>query len=267
MKKFTEFVGIVKRLRQECPWDREQTLESLKPYLVEEVYEAIQAIDDQDYRKLADEVGDMLLHVVMLSVFAQEDKHFDINDVIENISAKMIRRHPHVFAKGDAKTKEQVWEKWEKIKKTEAQRSKDKDQSMLKSIPNSMPALYRADRIQKRASRVGFDWDQVAGAWEKVHEELEEVHALLKSKDQKLKSKIPNPKLSEEIGDLLFAITNVARKLDINAEEALQQANNKFIRRFAAIEKELAKKSLSIEQMDELWEKAKAKEQAEDKGR
>lgn len=263
MKKFADFIEIVKRLRKECPWDREQTLESLKPYLVEEVYEAIQAIDDNDYDKLADEVGDMLLHVVMLSVFAEEDQYFDINKVIDNISAKMIRRHPHVFAQGDAKTKEQVWEKWEKIKKAEAQaqaknKGKEEGKGLLKNIPKSMPALYRADRIQKRVSRVGFDWDNVAGAWDKVHEELEEVHDLLKSKVQG-----PKLKVKEEIGDLLFAITNVARKLDINAEEALQQANNKFIRRFGQIEKHLEKEKLTLKQMDELWQQAKEQEQVQ----
>jgi len=250
-QKFEDLVGIVKKLRKKCPWDREQTIESLKPYLVEEVYEALQAIDDKDYAKLGDEVGDMLLHVVMLSVFAAEDKYFDINDVIELISAKMVRRHPHVFGAAKAKTKEEVWLRWEKIKQGEGKRAK---KGMLDGIPRALPALYRADKVQKRVARVGFDWDQVAGAWEKVHEELDEV-----------KSEIRNPKskrgrIKEEIGDLLFAIVNVARKLDLNAEEALQGANNKFIRRFARIETELAKRPLTIAEMDDLWAQAKAAE-------
>lgn len=264
-QKFEKFVKIVKTLRRQCPWDREQTLESLKPYLVEEVYEALQAIDDQNYDKLADEVGDMLLHVVMLSVFAAETGKFDIERVIQLISDKMVRRHPHVFGDGKAKNKEQVWSKWEKIKKEEG-RGQGQGESMLESIPKSMPALYRADRIQKRVSRVGFDWDQVAGAWDKVHEELGEVQSLLNLKPQteksktNSKSKLQNPKLIEEIGDLLFAITNVARKLDINAEEALQQANNKFIKRFAKIEQELTKKKFTLKEMDALWGQAKASE-------
>lgn len=244
--KFEKLIKIVRALRKKCPWDRAQTIESLKPYLVEEIYEALQAIDDRDYRKLADEVGDMLLHVVMLAVFAAEKRHFDIDQVIDGISAKMVRRHPHVFAKAKAKNKEQVWRRWEAIKKDEA-----KAKDLLAGIPKSLPALYRAEKVQKRAARVGFDWDKVAGAWSKVHEELEEVQSLIKTESKKLK---------EEIGDLLFAIVNVARKLDLDAEEALQGANNKFIRRFAKIEAALLKKKLTLAQMDRLWEKAKAAE-------
>ncbi|OGC36699.1 nucleoside triphosphate pyrophosphohydrolase [candidate division WOR-1 bacterium RIFOXYB2_FULL_48_7] len=250
---FEKFISIVQRLRRECPWDREQTIESLKPYLVEEVYEALQAIDEKDYQKLAGEVGDMLLHVVMLSVFAAETKKFDLDQVIKGISEKMVRRHPHVFARGKAKTKTEVWRKWEKIK------SKEGNKTSLESIPRSLPALYRADKIQRRAARVGFDWDQVAGAWEKVHEELDEVHALM-TNDKSQISKGCREKVKEELGDLLFSIVNVTRKMEIDAEEVLQQANNKFIRRFGKIDKVLQKKKLTIKQMDELWVKAKKSE-------
>src|SRR3989339_702699 len=218
---FEKFISIVQRLRREFPWDREQTIESLKPYLVEEVYEALQAIDEKDYQKLAGEVGDMLLHVVMLLVFAAETKKFDLDQVIKGISEKMVRRHPHVFARGKAKTKTEVWRKWEKIK------SKEGNKTSLESIPRSLPALYRADKVQKRAARVGFDWDRVAGAWEKVHEELDEVHELMQNEKLKMKNE-GRVKLKEEIGDLLFAIVNVARKLNFDAEETLQAANNKF---------------------------------------
>src|SRR3989339_162854 len=219
---FEKFISIVQRLRREFPWDREQTIESLKPYLVEEVYEALQAIDEKDYQKLAGEVGDMLLHVVMLSVFAAETKKFDLDQVIKGISEKMVRRHPHVFARGKAKTKTEVWRKWEKIK------SKEGNKTSLESIPRSLPALYRADKVQRRAARVGFDWDQVAGAWEKVHEELNEVHELLDKKTKSKKRQVEQKRVKEEVGDLLFAIVNVARKLNIDSEEALQQANGKF---------------------------------------
>lgn len=253
-EKFEKFVEIVKKLRRECPWDREQTLETLKPYLVEEIYEALQAIDDKDYCKLAEEVGDMLLHVVMLSVFAAETKKFDIDRVIQTISAKMIRRHPHVFSKEKAKTKEEVWRKWERIKKAEA---KDKN-GILESIPRSLPALYRADKVQKRAARVGFDWDHVAGAWEKVHEELDEIHSLLKVSGRR--SQVIGRQIKEEIGDLLFSVVNVARKLNIDAEEALQQANTKFMRRFGKIEQQLLKRKMTLTQMDALWNKVKAAE-------
>ncbi|MBU0672187.1 MAG: nucleoside triphosphate pyrophosphohydrolase [Candidatus Margulisbacteria bacterium] len=261
-QKFEDFIEIVKRLRKGCPWDREQTIESLKPYLVEEVYEAIQAIDDKDYQKLAEELGDMLLHVVMLSIFAQEDDYFTVNDVINAISAKMIRRHPHVFAKGDAKTKEDVWLRWEKIKQAEAKAKGKRHKGILESIPRKLPALYRAEKVQRRAARVGFDWDHVAGAWDKVHEELDEVKSEIRNNKSETNSKpkIKNSKLKEEIGDLLFAVVNVARKLDIDAEDALQLANAKFMKRFSKIEKKLQKKKLTLAQMDALWEKAKASE-------
>jgi tetrapyrrole methylase family protein/MazG family protein len=175
----------------------------------------------------------------------------------------MVRRHPHVFAQVRAKNKEQVWRRWEAIKKAEAE-AKAKAKELLAGIPKSLPALYRAEKVQKRAARVGFDWDRVAGAWDKVREELDEVYDLLKSKVQDPKSKTkPRSqflKLKEEIGDLLFAIVNVARKLDLDAEEALQGANNKFVRRFAKIEAALLKKKLTLKEMDRLWARAKAAE-------
>lgn len=261
-QKFEDFVKIVAKLRKECPWDREQTFETLKPYLVEEVYEALQAIDDKDYKKLPEELGDMLLHVVMLSVFAAEKKRFKIDDVINSISAKMIRRHPHVFGGKQAKNKEEVWTRWEQIKGQEKKAQGEKHKGMLESVPRALPALYRADKIQRRAARVGFDWDYVAGAWGKVHEELEEVHELL-GKGKKVESrklKVESRRIKEEIGDLLFAIVNVTRKLDLDAEEALQQANVKFMRRFSHIEKKLERKKLTIQEMDALWNEVKAAE-------
>lgn len=257
-QKFEKFIEIVKKLRQECPWDREQTIESLKPYLVEEVYEALQAIDDKDYKKLSGEVGDMLLHVVMLSVFAAETRKFDIDKVIDQIASKMVRRHPHVFGGKKAKNKGEVWRRWEIIKRNELKKKAEEEKGMLTGVPRSLPALYRADKIQRRAARVGFDWDQVAGAWEKVYEELGEIHAVLTGDGRR--SKVAGRRIKEEIGDLLFAVTNVARKLGLDAEEALQGANNKFIRRFSKIEKALQKKKLSIRQMDALWERAKLSE-------
>ncbi len=260
-KKFEEFVEIVRKLRKECPWDREQTIESLKPYLVEEVYEAIEAINDKAYGRLAEELGDMLLHIVMLSVFAEEKKRFEIEDVINSIAAKMVRRHPHVFAKAAAKTKEEVWLRWEKIKSKErgAKGRGTRKKGMLETIPQSLPALYRADKVQRRAARVGFDWDKVAGAWKKVDEELGEVYeSMAKVKDKKSSKEMAH--LKEEIGDLLFSIVNVARKLDIDSEDALQLANAKFMRRFSQIEKVLSRRKLTVEQMDEIWNRVKAKE-------
>ncbi|OGB90044.1 nucleoside triphosphate pyrophosphohydrolase [candidate division WOR-1 bacterium RIFCSPHIGHO2_01_FULL_53_15] len=261
-QKFEDFIEIVRKLRKECPWDREQTIESLKPYLVEEVYEAIEAINDRAYDRLAEELGDMLLHIVMLSVFAEEKKQFEIEDVINSITSKMVRRHPHVFGKAKAKDKAQVWLRWEKIKAKEKKSKGQKHRGILASIPQSLPALYRADKVQRRAARVGFDWDKVAGAWKKVHEELDEVHEVLE-KGKIVESRKQNTerrRLKEELGDLLFAIVNVARKLDIDAEDALQEANAKFMRRFSHIEKKLEKKKMTVAQMDALWNKIKTAE-------
>ncbi len=258
--KFEDFVEIVEKLRRECPWDREQTIDSLKPYLVEEVYEAIEAIKDKDYRRLTEELGDMLLHVVMLSVFAAETKKFDVEAVIDSISSKMVRRHPHVFGKVKAKDKAEVWMRWERIKGKEAKAGGRKHKGILESVPQSLPALYRADKVQRRAARVGFDWDVVAGAWEKVHEELDEIHELLGKEFESRKSKIENRRIKEELGDLLFAVVNVARKLNIDAEEALQDANTKFMRRFGKIEAKLKKKKMTLAQMDALWDRVKASE-------
>lgn len=261
-RKFEEFVKIVKKIRKKCPWDRVQTFETLKPYLVEEVYEALQAIDDKDYQKLKEELGDMFLHVVMLAHMADEESRFSMGDVIDAIRAKMIRRHPHVFGEIKLKNAEEVLARWEKIKQTETKKKAERHKGILESIPQSLPALYRATKVQKRAARHGFDWDKVAGAWEKVHEELDEIHELLNSKVKIKKSKrqLKTQKLKEEIGDLLFAIVNVARKLDLDAEESLQQANSKFMRRFSKIEKKLRKRKMTLAEMDALWEKVKAAE-------
>ncbi|MCX5726595.1 MAG: nucleoside triphosphate pyrophosphohydrolase [Candidatus Saganbacteria bacterium] len=263
-KNFKELVKIVSKLRAPggCPWDREQSHETLKPFMVEETYEAIEAIDQRDFKKLCEELGDQLLHVVMHAEMAQEDKKFDINDVIDSIKKKMIRRHPHVFGKKKVKTAEEVLERWEKIKQEEKREAGEKHRGILESIPQSLPALYRADKIQRRAARVGFDWNSVAGAWDKVYEEIDEV----KSQIQNPKSKRRFKKLKEEIGDLLFAVVNVARKLDIDAEEALQNSSSKFMRRFKEIECQARAKgkdikTMPLKEMDRIWEEIKRAEE------
>jgi tetrapyrrole methylase family protein / MazG family protein len=244
--------------------------------MVEEVYEALEAIDSGDFHKLAEELGDMLLHVVMHAEMGREDKKFDINDVIDSISAKMVRRHPHVFSNSKVKSVAEVWKKWEEIKGKENAEKGDKHIGILESVPHALPALYRADKVQRRAARVGFDWNSIAGAWDKIDEERNEIYALLrKSKSQISKSKInskfktPNSKqkqrIKEELGDLFFAVVNVSRKLEIDPEEALQEATSKFMRRFKEIELH-AKKSgrhvnkLTLPEMDAVWEEVKAKE-------
>jgi len=253
-KKFEQLVGIVEKLRSPkgCPWDREQTHETLKPYMVEEVYEALEAIDEGDDRQLSEELGDMLLHIVM---HANMSEKFDIKDVISSITAKMIARHPHVFGKKKAKSVAEVWKRWEEAKKKEIVRKGEKNRGVLSSIPQSLPALYRADKVQRRAARVGFDWDSVAGAWEKVHEEEEEIYSLIRKGGK-------GKRLKEEIGDLIFAVVNVARKMNIDAEEALQTSTSKFIGRFRKIEAHARRKkkkltSMSLKEMDEIWNRIK----------
>jgi len=273
--KFDELIRVVRRLRapKGCPWDRVQTHATLKPYMVEEVYEALEAIDSRDYRKLAEELGDMLLHIVMQAEMGREEGKFTIDDVISSISAKMIRRHPHVFSNKKVKSVEEVWKRWEEIKSKEVEGSSDKVKGILESVPNALPALYRADKVQRRASRVGFDWNNIAGAWDKVDEEEKEILKLMgRSKYQTSKPKVKPKvkprtinKIKEELGDLLFAIVNVSRKLDIDAEEALQNATSKFMRRFKEIELH-AKKSgrhiskMTLPEMDAVWNEIKKKE-------
>jgi MazG family protein len=259
-KKFEELVKTIQKIRRQCPWDRKQNHKSLKSYMLEEVYEALDAIDSDQPHKIAEELGDMLLHIIMHAVFAKEKKDFTIDDVIEHIREKMIRRHPHVF--GDKKTKsiKKIWERWEKIKKSE---SGNLDKSILDGVPAALPALLKAERIQKKAARVGFDWDRVAGAWDKVREEMDEIHALIRKNPSTPPRQVSGSlgiKVKEEIGDLLFAITNVARKSNIDAEEALQEATQKFKRRFACIEKHLKSKKLTLAEMDRLWNQVKRDE-------
>jgi len=270
-KKFEGLIRVVRRLRAPngCPWDRVQTHATLKPYMVEEVYEALEAIDSKDHKKLAEELGDMLLHIVMQAEMGREEKKFTIDDVIDSISAKMIRRHPHVFSNKKVRSVEEVWKRWEEIKGKEAAVKGEKYKGLLESIPNALPALYRADKVQRRASRVGFDWNNIAGAWDKVDEEEKEILKLMgRSKYQTSKPKV-KPKtvnrIKEEIGDLLFAIVNVSRKLDIDAEEALQNATSKFMRRFKEIELHAGKSGrhiskMTLPEMDAVWNDIKKKE-------
>lgn len=258
--KFIEFRNVVRKLRSKdgCPWDREQTHESLKPYLLEEAYEVLEAIDSEDESLLCEELGDILLHVVMHSTMAEEKNAFSMEDVIEGISNKMVRRHPHVFGEVEVSSVSEVWENWDKIKKTEKNKGEGDDAgSILDSVPQYLPALIRADKIQKRAARIGFDWDSVAGAWDKVHEELDEINEVINGDNNK-------EKLVEELGDLLFSIVNVTRKLEIDAEEALRLSISKFMKRFSYVEAELRDKGetlkhASVEELETLWDKAKEK--------
>lgn len=253
MKFFDELFDVVKTLRKKCPWDRVQTHKTLKPYMVEETYEALEAIDENDPKKLCEELGDQLLHVLMHSAIAEEKKEFSLKDVINVIKAKMIRRHPHVFGGKKARDVAEIWERWEEIKKQEKGKQ---NLGLMASIPKGIPAMYRAEKVQKKASRVGFDWAEVFGAWEKVEEEKKEIEALLRLKKPKIS------RVKEEIGDLLFALVNVSRKLDISAEDALSSSVDKFVKRFSKIEKyaeenSLKLKNIPLRKMEKIWQEAK----------
>ncbi|MCT8977489.1 nucleoside triphosphate pyrophosphohydrolase [Clostridium sp. CX1] len=253
---FNDLLVIMDTLRSEegCPWDREQTHDSLKKYLVEESYEVLEAIDEKDDDKLVEELGDVLLQVVFHAQIGREEGFFNINDVIKAICSKMIGRHPHVFGTLSVNNSEEVLENWDEIKKKEQGLESYTDE--LKHVAKSLPALIRAEKIQKKAAKVGFDWDRVECALEKVLEEYYEVKNVYKGKNR--------AKITEEIGDLIFASVNVARFLDIDPEFALNYTIEKFINRFAYIE-QIAKSrdvdmaDMTLQQMDELWEEAKCK--------
>ena len=257
--KFNEFVEIVKRLRKECPWDREQTNDSIKAATIEEAYEVVEAIEKKNYDELKNELGDLLLHVVFHTIIASETNGFIIDDVIDSIRDKLIRRHPHVF--GDVKVSgpEEVKKNWEEIKLSEGR------ESVLDGVPEMLPALQRAHRLQEKAAKVGFDWEKKEDVWKKVIEEIEEMHEIEKIKNQKSKVKSDEElytELENEIGDVFFALVNYARFLDINPENALRRTNSKFISRFKYIEekfKSLGKKlsDSTLKEMDVYWEESK----------
>lgn len=254
VSQFENFVEIVKILRKECPWDRKQTNESIAPLMIEEVYEAIDAIYDKDDEEFSKELGDLLLHIVMHAVMAEERSAFNLTDVIKRISEKMIHRHPHVFGDASVSNDIEVLQNWEALKLQEKSKS-DAPKSILEGVPNSLPALLRAERIQYKVSRVGFDWTDKNDVWNKIYEELDEFRQELTSGDKE--------KARQELGDFIFAIVNAARHEGIVAEEALHLTNNKFKARFEFIEKrsrQLGKSlnDMTLEEMDSIWDEAKS---------
>jgi len=254
--KFKELVDIVRKLRVECPWDKEQTNDSIKAATIEEAYEVVESIDNKDYDELKKELGDLLLHVIFHSVIAEEDNNFKLEDVITSIREKLIRRHPHVFGDVVVENAEHVKKNWESIKLKEGRKS------VLDGVPEIMPALQRAYRLQEKASKVGFDWNNKEDIWKKVVEEIEEMNAEeVKSQKSKVKNE-ENEKLEDEIGDVFFALVNYARFLKINPENALRKTNKKFINRFNYIEKKLEENGKKIiesnlEEMDAYWNESK----------
>ena len=247
---FEDLVKIVKVLRKECPWDRKQTHQSIKDNLIEEAYEAVEAIDREDFEELKKELGDLLLHVVFHSRMATETEDFNIEDVIYAIQEKLIRRHPHVFGDTKTESEQEVAENWEAIKMKEGKKS------VLDGLPAHLPALIKAQRMQEKAANVGFDWPEWHQVWDKLEEELAELKEVLEEQDLE--------KSKEEFGDLLFSLVNVGRFFDLNAEDSLRMTNRKFIRRFRYIEEQVqssdrSMKEVSLEEMDGIWEEAKSK--------
>ena len=250
---FEDFVEIMARLREGCPWDKKQTHESLRPYLVEETYELLEALDSRGDEAVREELGDLLLQIVFHARLAQERGAFDMNDVVESISQKMVSRHPHVFGDENYETPEEVVGQWEERKKEEG---KMRD-SLLDGVPRTMPALLRAARLQSRAARAGFDWSQVDGALDKLEEEFEEFRAALKTKK--------TSEIEDELGDVFFSLVNISRFVGVNPEDALRGTISKFIKRFRHMEMRAADsgrefRDMSLEEMDGLWDEAKGDE-------
>jgi MazG family protein len=274
-EKFTDLVTLVDRLRGPagCPWDREQTFDTLKPMLLEEAYEALEALDSANREEFCAELGDLLFQVVFLSRMAEEEGSFNICDVIRMIMTKMIRRHPHVFGQTRAETSEEVLKNWEIIKqaeraeKAQKQAEKSSPPSILEDVP-PMSALLAANKLTSKAARVGFDWSHLDEIVLKLHEEINELKEALQSNQQST----PNYRVEQEVGDLLFVAVNIARFLKIDPETALRKSNRKFIRRFQYIEESLRKsgrdfKGSSIEEMERLWQEAKKSARDGDEGR
>lgn len=246
---FNDLLALMERLRGEggCPWDREQTHQSIRRNFIEEVYEACEAIDNEDNTHLCEELGDVLLQVVFHSHIAQSDGAFDITDVTDGICRKLILRHPHIFGKVSVSGSAEVLDNWEEIKRHEKQQ--ETYTQAMDEVAKSLPALIYAEKIQKKARKAGFDWDEVSGALDKVREETDELVSAIAG----------NGNAEEELGDLLFAAVNVARFLEVDPEEALNKAARKFHRRFARVEEMAgdALKEMSLAEMDKLWDKAK----------
>ena len=255
--RFGELVQIMARLRGEngCPWDREQTHASIKPYLLEETYEVLESIDENDPAKLEEELGDLALQIVFHAQMADEAGLFTIADVLRGINEKLRRRHPHIFGDVKADTAQEVLFNWEQIKKLEREKAQGRA-SLLDGVPRELPALLRAHRLQEKASRVGFDWNEARQVFQKVEEELAELRAAMESEQP--------DRMEAELGDLLFSLVNLGRFIAVNPEDALRKTIARFIDRFQYIEEELARRGtapgqVTLEEMDALWAEAKAK--------
>ncbi len=250
-KEFELFVTIIRRLRRECPWDRKQTHATLRASLIEEAYEVVESVANRNIGALKSELGDLLMNIILHATIAEQKGEFTLRDVLDEITDKMIRRHPHVFGNAKARTTNEVLRRWEQIKLAEGR------SSLLDGIPQALPALMRARRVQERAAKAGFDWKRRGDVWAKVAEELREVRGTLERGSRRQRE--------EEFGDLLFALVNYARFLRLDPEHALHRATAKFRKRFRGIEKELTRRGKSVHnsslrEMDAIWNTLKSKE-------
>ena len=245
---FNRLLDIMDELREKCPWDKKQTLESLRHLTIEETYELADAILDNDLQEIKKELGDVLLHIVFYAKIGSEKKAFDIGDVANSISDKLISRHPHIYGDVKVENEEDVKRNWEQLKLKEGKKS------VLEGVPNSLPALVKASRIQEKVTGVGFDWEKPEQVWENVQEELEELNEEIKKGNK--------ANTEKEFGDVLFSMINYARFIDVNPENALEKTNKKFINRFQFLEKITKKEGKNISEMtfaemDVYWEKSK----------
>ncbi|MCK9398494.1 MAG: nucleoside triphosphate pyrophosphohydrolase [Bacteroidales bacterium] len=252
IQSFANLLNIMDELREKCPWDREQTFDSLRHLTLEETYELSDSIMEKDPDGIKNELGDLMLHIVFYAKIGSEKNAFDIRDVLDSICEKLIRRHPHIYGNVQVKNAGEVRDNWEKIKMTEGR------ESVLGGVPHSLPALVKAYRIQEKAGGVGFDWDKISQVWDKVVEEMHEFRREVECAEEDFDKQ----KLEMEFGDLLFALVNYARFIDINPEDALERTNRKFIKRFQYVEKGArntgkALHQMSLEEMDAFWNEAK----------
>ena len=255
-EKFQRLVDIMGRLRspEGCPWDREQTFDTLKPYLLEETYEVLEAVDARDWAALAEELGDLLLEVVFLAQLASEEGRFTVADALDRIHEKLVRRHPHVFGTAQADTPAEVKRRWDQIKAAERESKGVAGEGLLATVPRNLPALVEAERVASRAAEVGFDWQNADQVLEKLEEELAELAQARQGSDRE--------ELESEMGDLLFVLVNLARFLKVDPEQALRKTNRRFRERFGYLERKLAEQGkplgeATLDEMEALWQEAK----------
>jgi MazG family protein len=249
--KFIELVNMMDKLRKECPWDREQTHESLRKYILEEAYEVVETIDNEDWEELGEELGDLLLQVVFQSAIAKESGKFSIESVIDRLNKKLVERHPHIFGNKKVNSAHDVQMNWEKIKL-----QNNKRKSLMDGVPSSAPALLRAQRLQERAAKVSFDWHHLSDVIKKVEEEFDELKVAVNGNNLQ--------EIEEEMGDILFSLVNISRFLKISAEDSLRKSNEKFVRRFKYIEEAFDNnyeqmKKIGLSKLDKKWVEAKEK--------